>query len=139
MGRTAMPKKQWAPQILTDAVGAVEKRVKSMVSDEEAKSKGGNALHELQQDANRHLEGQTYTYKEGFGEDPSQVHHGFMAQNLEKNPITATAVREDESGLKKVDMQDAVRVTAAGVAENQEQIDELEAAIAKLKSRRRSA
>lgn len=107
-----------------------------MTSDEGSKSKGGNALLEMQKDANRKLRGETYTYKEGFGEDPNQVHHGFMAQNLEQNPITATAVREDETGVKKVNNEDAIRVTAAGVASNQEQIDELADAIDALAARR---
>jgi len=107
-----------------------------MTSDEDSKSKGGNALIEMQKDANRKLRGETYTYKEGFGEDTDQVHHGFMAQNLEKNPITATAVREDGTGIKKVNNEDALRVTAAGVASLQEQQDELDKAIDALVARR---
>ena len=129
-----------------------------MTSDEGAKNKGyssdkgagggeresdgttmehrSNPLIEMQKHANRQLRGETYTYKEGFGEDPSRPHHGFMAQNLETNPITATAVREDPSGIKKVDNEDALRVTAAGVASLQEQHDELEAAVDALAARR---
>ncbi len=82
------------------------------------------------------MKGETYTYKEGFGEDPGQVHHGFMAQTLEENPITKLAVRDDPSGYKKVDNTDMLRVTAAGVAENQNQIDDMAAELDKLKSRR---
>lgn len=96
----------------------------------------GNPLIDMQKDANRKLKGETYTYKEGFGEDTGQLHHGFMAQNLEKNPITATAVREDETGIKKVNNEDALRVTAAGVSSLQEQHDELEAAVDALAARR---
>ncbi len=119
------------------------------VSDEDAKNTGEplgdtvgrkpNPLIEMQKHANRMLAGETYTYKEGVGEDPNQVHHGFMAQNLEKNPITATAVRKDPSGLRRVDNTDVGRVTAAGVASLQEQHDELEDAVAALAGRRKRA
>ena len=101
-----------------------------------ASRRASNPLIEMQKHANHQLRGETYQYKDGFGEDPNQVHHGFMAQNLEQNPITATAVREDETGIKKVNNEDALRVTAAGVASLQEQHDELEAAVAALAARR---
>jgi hypothetical protein len=95
---------------------------------------------ELQRDANRKLRGETYRYKEGFGEETDRVHHGFMAQNLEENPITATAVRDDDgTGVKKVDNVDALRVTAAGVAQLQHDQDEMQNALAKLTARRRRA
>ncbi len=108
-----------------------------MTSDEGAKSSSGNPLIEMQKGANRALRGETYRYKEGVGEDTEQLHHGFMAQNLEGNPITATAVREGDDGLKKVNNEDALRVTAAGVASLQDQHDELEAAVDALASRRK--
>jgi hypothetical protein len=111
-----------------------EHRGPSIVEAPPAKS---NPLIEMQKHANRMLVGQPYKYKEGFGEDTSQVHHGFMAQNLEQNPITATAVREDGTGLKKVNNVDALRVTASGVASLQEQHDALEAAVAELAGRRK--
>ncbi len=108
-----------------------------MTSDEKTKSRSSNPLIEMQKSANRELRGETYRYKDGFGEDTNQLHHGFMAQNLEKNPITATAVREGDDGIKKVNNEDALRVTAAGVASLQEQHDELEAAVDALASRRK--
>ena len=112
------------------------------LSDERAKDKKGdgikNALLEMQKDANLKLKGETYTYKDGFGEDSSRVHHGFMAQNLEKNPITATAIREDGTGIKKVDKDDLARVTAAGVASLQEQHNDFERALAAMAKRRAS-
>ena len=109
------------------------------ISDQDAKTTRGehDGLMEMRKDANRKLRGETYTYKEGFGEDPNQVHHGFMAQTLEENPITATAVRNDETGLKKVALQDAITVTADGVANLQDQVDEL-GAILKNRKRQRT-
>lgn len=104
--------------------------------DSTATTRVHNPLVEMQKDANRKLAGETYRYKEGVGEDTNQVHHGFMAQNLEQNPITALAVREDETGIKKVDNTDALRVTAAGVASLQDQHDELADAVAALGERR---
>jgi len=92
----------------------------------------------LQQDANRKLVGSTYTYKDGIGEDPNQIHHGQMAQTMEENPITATAVRNDPNGgFKRVSEFDKLNVTAAGVAELQHQQDEMAAELEKLRGRRR--
>ncbi len=104
-------------------------------SDKGAKNVGGGD-EELQKDANRKLQGSTYTYKEGVGEDTEQVHHGQMAQTMEENPITATAVREDETGIKKVSEFDKLNVTAAGVASLQKQQDEMADALEKMMSRR---
>jgi hypothetical protein len=95
-----------------------------------------NPLIEMHKHANRMLAGETYKYKDGFGEDTEQLHHGFMAQNLEQNPITATAVRQDPSGYKKVDNTDVLRVTASGVSSLQDQVDEMQEALAALGQRR---
>ena len=63
-----------------------------------------------------------------------------MAQNLEKNPITATAVRDDDgTGVKKVDNTDALRVTAAGVAQLQDDNDQMRGELDKLLARRKRA
>ncbi len=119
--------------------------VPESTSDESVKDKMGDTTGgsvqdpELQRDANRQLRGETYKYKEGFGEETDRVHHGFMAQNLEKNPITATAVREDGTGVKKVDNTDALRVTAAGVAQLQDDNDQMRGELDKLLARRRRA
>ncbi len=119
--------------------------VPESTSDESVKDKAGDTTGgsvqdpEIQRDANRQLRGETYKYKEGFGEETDRVHHGFMAQNLEKNPITATAVREDGTGVKKVDNTDALRVTAAGVAQLQDDNDQMRGELDKLLARRKRA
>jgi len=108
-------------------------------SSRESKVGGSVEDPELQRGANRALQGETYRYKRGFGEDTQQVHHGQMAQTMEQNPISATAVREDPSGLKKVDTIDKLNVTASGVAQLQEDQDEMAHALAKLAGRRKRA
>lgn len=108
------------------------------MSDQDAKVTSHGEQRALQQDANRKLVGSTYTYKDGVGEDPNQVHHGQMAQTMEENPITATAVRNDpKGGFKRVSEFDKLNVTAAGVAELQHQQDEMAAELEKLRGRRR--
>jgi hypothetical protein len=113
------------------------------LSDESAKTASGDTTGgsvedpELQRDANRKLRGETYRYKDGFGEETERVHHGFMAQNLQENPITNTAVRDDDgTGVLKVDNTDALRVTAAGVAQLQEDNDQMRGELDKLLARR---
>ena len=107
------------------------------MSDQDTKVTSHGEEHAMQQDANRKLQGSTYTYKEGVGEDPSRIHHGQMAQTMERNPITATAVREGPDGFKRVSEFDKLNVTAAGVAELQHQQDEMRAELAKMRERRR--
>ncbi len=125
------------PNFLSHAIplGPLSRMARASVSDERGKSverdgdtTGGSVEDpEMQKHANRQLRGETYRYKDGVGEDTDQVHHGFMAQHLQENPITATAVREDPSGLLKVDNTDVLRVTAAGVASLQDQLDQMTA------------
>ena len=83
-------------------------------------------------DGNRAMAGQPYRYRPEFtppDEIQGQVHHGFMAQNLERNPVTATAVEVDPSGLKKVHTNRMLQVVASGVADLQRQMDETRAAM----------
>lgn len=105
-------------------------------SDERAKTASHDDERALQQDANRKLQGSTYTYKDGVGEDPNQVHHGQMAQTMEENPITATAVREGPDGMKRVSEFDKLNVTASGVAELQREQDEMRAELERMRGRR---
>ena len=117
--------------------GTTEEHRGPALTEAPAAHRQSNPLIEMQKGANRALRGEPYVYKDGFGEDTSRVHHGFMAQNLEQNPISATAVREDGTGVKKVDNEDVMRVTASGVASLQEQHDQLEAAVESLINRRK--
>lgn len=138
-GRPPEPDSEEAPAMAStrrrmgSALGA---SVAYRTSDERAKTAASGDDHALQQDANRKLVGSTYVYKDGVGEDTSQVHHGQMAQTMEENPITATAVREGPDGYKRVSEFDKLNVTAAGVAELQREQDEMRAALAKLQARR---
>lgn len=88
-----------------------------------------NNLTELQKDANRRMAGFPYAYKPEFTppeQAPGELNYGFSAQELEKNPITATAVRKDPNGMSAVDMKKLVKTQAAGIASLQDQIDQLQ-------------
>jgi hypothetical protein len=85
-------------------------------------------ISQIQQDANRKLQGMPWTYKDEHRpstDAPGQLHYGGMAQNYEQNPITATAVRPGPDGMKAVDMASMQQVQGSGIASLQEQIDEL--------------
>jgi hypothetical protein len=87
-------------------------------------------------EANRTMKGSPYVYKPEFtppDQKPGEPNFGFMAQNLEKSPITATAVKEDPQGMKRVDALKLLRVLGASVADLQAQEDETRTAIAALK------
>jgi len=84
--------------------------------------------------ANRTMEGQPYVYKPQFtppDQKPGEPNFGFMAQNLEESPITATAVKEDPAGLKRVDAMKLLRILGASVADLQKQEDETRMVLAK--------
>lgn len=79
--------------------------------------------------ANRAMQGSAYAYKPGFtppDQVPGEPNFGPMAQQLEKNPITATAVKTDPAtGLKVIDKDKALKVTMAGLADLQRQNDNI--------------
>lgn len=89
---------------------------------------------EVEEDAARRLRGHPYRYKEGFGEDTSQVHYGPNAQELEKNPITATAVVRGPDGVRRLDPAGLHRVEMSTIGANQEQLDEHDDRLARLES-----
>lgn len=79
-------------------------------------------------DANRKMAGKPYEYKDEFvppDEVPGQKHYGYMAQDLEKNPITATAVVKDQNGIRQVHQPRMLQAVASGVSDLQRQIDEM--------------
>lgn len=85
-------------------------------------------------DANRQMRGEPYMYRPEHTpehEQPGQPHYGFMAQNLEKNPISATAVEEGPDGMKRVDRDRMMQVMASGLSDLQRQQDEMRATLAK--------
>lgn len=102
-----------------------------------ARDNAGPILSEgdaLLADSARHSPGSAYRYKDAAmpGAAPG-VHTGPMAQDLETHPVTASLVSTDPAtGLKKVDGQ---RAAMTGLAQNhsqQNQIDKLNAEIARL-------
>jgi hypothetical protein len=109
---------------------ATPARQRPMGSDERTKS----VDHGLLAGANRAMKGEPYTYKNDhvpMHEKPGQPHYGFMAQNLEKNPISATAVEEGPGGFKEVDRDRMLQVVASGLADLQRQQDELRTGLRK--------
>jgi hypothetical protein len=91
-------------------------------------------------EANRTMRGEMYTYKPQFTppeQKPGEPNFGFMAQNLERSPITATAVKEDPNGLKRVDALKLLRVLGASVADLQDQQDETRIALTGGKKRKK--
>jgi hypothetical protein len=85
-------------------------------------------------DANRAMRGEPYAYRPEYtppNERSGQPHFGFMAQNLEKSPVSATAVEEGPDGMKRVDRDRMLQVVAAGVADLQRQQDETRLALRK--------
>ncbi len=90
-------------------------------------SAAGSGAGDVVADANRAMEGSAYAYKPGFtppDQRPGEPNFGPMAQNMERNPITATAVKEDpQTGMKTIDRDKALKVTMAGLADLQKQND----------------
>lgn len=122
--------------------GLYEAQFGKTTSDERAKVKMPAPEHGPVADANRTMKGQPYVYKPEHtppDQVPGEPNFGFMAQHLEKSPIAATAVKEDPSGIKRVDAHKLLKVLAAGVADLQEQQDETRIALAKGGKRKKAA
>ncbi len=89
-----------------------------------------NPLTELQKDANRRGEGFAYAYKDGFRppeQAPGEMNFGPSAQKLEKNPLTATAVKTDaRTGMRMLDTHKLLKSNTSSIASLQKQIDQLE-------------
>jgi hypothetical protein len=116
----------------TGATHSAPGRKRSMESDERAKTKGVDKGPVA--DANRAMRGEPYAYKPEHtppNEKPGQPHYGFMAQNLEKSPVSKVAVEEGPDGMKRVDRDRMLQVVAAGVADLQRQQDETRLALRK--------
>ncbi len=84
--------------------------------------------------ANRSMAGSPYAYKPGMtppGQVPGEPNVGPMAQNLEKSPVAATAVKTDpQTGLKFIDKDKLQKVQSAGIAALQQQVDDLKGQVA---------
>jgi hypothetical protein len=68
----------------------------------------------------------SYKYKDGVGEDPNKQQFGVMAQDLEKSPMGASAVRQGPDGLKTVDQAQGLGVALGGLTNLHQRVRELE-------------
>ncbi len=125
----AQPRKMSDDEMMQEA----DRMMGGMKSDHEQRMAQGPAvkgsLVDIQKDANRRMAGFPYAYRPEFTppeQAPGELNYGFSAQELEKNPITATAVRKDPNGMRGVDMKKLVKTQAAGIASLQDQIDQLQ-------------
>jgi hypothetical protein len=93
---------------------------KNMVQPSDAQTKEDAALR---------MKGTPYSYKDEYRpkeQEPGEINVGPMAQELEKNPITATTVKKDpKTGMRMVDMAKLVKVQSTEIAHLQEQMNEL--------------
>lgn len=84
-----------------------------------------------------------YEYKPGFAEQerqaPGEKNIGPMAQDMAKNPITGSAVKEGPQGLLVVDIPKATKVNSAGIGYLAARQRELEQQLAQLKGGRHGA
>lgn len=86
-------------------------------------------------DAARAMASVPYAYKPGMQppeQAPGEPNVGPIAQNMAQNPVTATAVKRDPAtGLLMVDQGKMTKVLGGVVANQQQQIDQLAALVAK--------
>lgn len=97
-----------------------------MMSDERAKHTIGTAA--TMAAANRALAPSAYEYKPQFtppDQAPGEVNVGPMAQNMARNPLSATAVKELPDGLLAVDKDKALRLALGSIGSLQQQIDQM--------------
>lgn len=79
-------------------------------------------------DANRSLKPSAYEYKPEFtppDQAPGEVNVGPMAQNMARNPLSATAVKRGPDGMLMVDKDKALRLALGSIGALQQQIDQL--------------
>lgn len=113
----------------TADVGArsVERGRPSPVRGPQPGDKGG-PLAQLQQDANRRGSGFAYTYKPQHTpseQSPGELNYGPSANELERNPLTATAIRQTPDGMRAIDVNKLVKNNTSSIASLQEQIDQM--------------
>lgn len=105
-------------------VGLSDERMKEIVDD--AQERYGNLSKMIEG-----IDNYVYTYtdeaKEAYPDQTNDdVNIGPMAQDLEKNPITASAVKEDENGIKHVDGTRLALDAIAMISDMSKRISELE-------------
>jgi hypothetical protein len=120
--------RQMTPEEMMRAADAMGRDMKSTHEQRMAQGPKVNPVEDVQKDANRRMAGFPYAYKDEYRpseQAPGELNYGFSAQELEKNPITATAVRRDARGLRSVDVHKLVKTQAAGIASLQDQVDQI--------------
>lgn len=119
-------KRQMTPEEMMRAADAMGSQ---MQSQHEARMAQGPAVSaDILEDANRRGAAFPYAYKPEYvpaGQDQGEVNYGPSADELEKNPLTATAIKKDPNGMRMVDMPKLVKVNTGSIANLQQQIDEL--------------
>lgn len=116
-----------------DALGSAYDWSTNLLSDERAKRVEDQTSP--MQGAARAMRASVYAYKPEFRppeQAPGEKNVGPMAQNMERNPVTATAVRKDpDTGLLSLDRDKLLKVLAGTSSAQQEQIDDLKRRLAK--------
>lgn len=81
-----------------------------------------------------------YEYKPGFdareGQRPGESNIGPMAQNMARNPVTATAVERGDDGLLYLNNKKATKLALGGIGELAAKQQQLEADMAAMKKRK---
>jgi hypothetical protein len=92
--------------------------------------------------AARAMQASPYAYRPGMEppeQAPGEPNVGPMAQNMAANPVTATAVKQDQrTGLLMIDQGKMTKVLGGVVADQQSQIDGLKASLAVIAAKRKS-
>jgi len=140
---------QMGGQLMQDDVEgrsrAMRQHPEESTSDERAKV--GHLGREMPVDdmaeAARSLKAVPYAYKPGFageeGQKPGEVNIGPVAQEMQKSPVAATAVKQDSpDGLRSIDIPKYTKVLGGIAASQQEQLDEQQRQISFMASRLRS-
>lgn len=107
----------YVPPAFQPSGGPKPEEERMSYSDERTKTEAAHAL-----------EGHDYAYKDEFTppeQKRGEVNHGPMAQAMEKNPLTRTAVKKDPRGMRMVDMNKLVKVHSSLIDHLQDEIEDL--------------
>ncbi len=101
-------------------------RARAMLSDVRTKDTGGS---DDMADANRSMAPFSYAYKPKWaaeaGQEEGERNVGPMAQNMAADPVAKTAIVKGEDGMLAIDRDKAMKLTMGGLADLQQQVDQL--------------
>lgn len=92
--------------------------------------------------AARSMQGYSYAYKPEFTppeQHPGEMNVGPVAQNMAKDPIARTVVKQDDGGILELDRDKLMKLTASIQASQQQQIDDQQKQIAALSRMKKRA